>query len=237
MRPRIVRLFAGPTFAPYIVLQMQYGGIENRIYVIGGFDGQGRLVSEIHCFSLKTNAWTKVSCGCSEGRAYSSACTVNVVTQLYTNSSFRAKIGREGIYMFGGMTASGASGTLAILSKYKAEHVYGTPKTEGKGPCPRYQHTMNYCEVLNALVVFGGRNDSMLKYWKGSTAAVLNDMYMLTLDVMTWVRVDTDPEPERRAKHSADIVGDTIYIFGGVDESLGTVSTGFFARLCISSGE
>lgn len=201
------------------------------MYVVGGFDPQGRLSTEMFQFDVKADLWTQVKFpqGNIEGRAYSAACTVGVATQLFTSTKYRAKIGREGIYIFGGVVAAGISGTLAVLSEHKEEHSYEKAKTTGEEPCARYQHTMNYCEALNALVIYGGKNDSMLKY--GEEATVLNDLYILPLETMTWVRVDTDRPLERRARHSADILGEKLYVFGGIDGSSVPLSTGFVAKL------
>lgn len=53
----------------------------------------------------------------------------------------------------------------------------------GRPPCARYGHTMNYLPNIRALVVVGGRNDDLCK---GMQIPFLNDIYLYSLDLKSW---------------------------------------------------
>jgi hypothetical protein len=199
--------------------------------LFGGFDNQGRLVEEIYSFNFKLSAWSKVKCENFEGKAYCGTCSVMIPTQLYANKDYQAKITKEGIYIFGGMNASGICGTLAILNKYKTEHRFEIINADGIPPCPRYQHSMDYCGLLNVIVIYGGKNEGMLKC--GANTTILNDMFVLSLDVMAWVKVEFNKDftLEPKARHSTDIIGSILYIFGGINAQYNSSSTAFTVHL------
>jgi len=187
--------------------------------MIGGFDMNGTFVDYINYFNFKAKCWNKVKQLPIEGRAYFAACTVYLPIRNFTSNKFNAKILAEGIYIFGGQTNSGITNDLSIFTKRKTEYFYEKVETAGIAPCPRYQHTMNYCDSLNVLIVYGGKNEAMLK--TGKPSAILNDMYILSIDILTWTKIDMDtgaPLPFR-TRHSSDIVGNKLYIFGGTNDS------------------
>lgn len=93
----------------------------------------------------------------------------------------------EGIYCFGGKDQDGhAKRELYILvignnpwnwinlQKYIDKH--------SPSPPARYGHWMHYCNDLDFVVLFGGRNDSVGKIndW------ILNDLWMLSLNTLEW---------------------------------------------------
>ena len=78
------------------------------------------------------------------------------------------------------------------------------PETSGVPPCPRYNHTMNYYEDGNYLIVHGGRNDLSNDMFS------LNDTFILELSRFEWVDVKINfdsPKIEmyRRCGHQAII--------------------------------
>ncbi|EGG13817.1 Kelch repeat-containing protein [Cavenderia fasciculata] len=75
----------------------------------------------------------------------------------------------------------------------------------GVFPIERHGHTT--CLYKNTLILFGGTPD-------GSSG--LNDLYFLNLDNFTWVEVKTKGiSPIGRYRHSAIIIEDKMYVFGG----------------------
>jgi len=75
----------------------------------------------------------------------------------------------------------------------------------GSMPIERHGHTT--CLYKNKIILFGGTPD-------GSSG--LNDLYFLFLDTFTWAEVKTKgPIPMGRYRHSAVIIEDKMYIFGG----------------------
>ena len=155
--------------------------------------------------------------GVFEGRAYFPASVVSVNAYNFTRSFYQARIPREGIYIFGGVTNEGINEHLSVLTKRTNKYYYQQISTSGRGPCGRYQHTMNYCDTLNILIIYGGRNETMIK--SGKNTPMLRDMYILTIDIMTWTEIEIDGELPSKTLHSADIVNDKLLIFGGVNEN------------------
>lgn len=71
-------------------------------------------------------------------------------------------------------------------------------------PCPRESHsTVLY---KNQLIVYGGMNGKKR----------LNDIWMLDLNTFTWIKINTiGTNPLARSMHTATIVDNEMYIFGG----------------------
>jgi hypothetical protein len=200
--------------------------------MLGGYDAKGAIVEDVHCFSLKLGSWAIVRPNVApEGRAYAAAATVAMMPQLYGHKGYSARIAREGIYIFGGLTKNGILGSLGVFYKYKTQYFYERLATEGTQPCPRYQHSLSYVESRNLLVVYGGKNEQVIQ--DGHPSSILNDIYVLTLDVLRWIRVEISNGVvlEPKARHAAGIIGDTLYIFGGVNESYVPSARAFAVQL------
>jgi hypothetical protein len=78
------------------------------------------------------------------------------------------------------------------------------PETNGIAPCARYNHTMNYYEEGNYIIVHGGRNDYSNDLFS------LNDTFIFELHRFEWIRVEIifdSPKIEmyRRCGHGAII--------------------------------
>jgi len=93
------------------------------------------------------------------------------------------------------------------------------PLVNGTVPTPRYGHTAIL--MSSKLVIYGG-NDIY--------HPILNDLYILDLDTMTWTKIEqdegeiTDPSPDKQivghVHHTASLGKDKkIYIFGGTKAS------------------
>ncbi|CAI2387727.1 unnamed protein product [Moneuplotes crassus] len=126
----------------------------------------------------------------------------------------------EGCYMFGGITDDNdIIGHLHILKIQEEGKKFEWEKVEeynGKAPCERSHHFMEYFAFNNSILVFGGRNDHQL----GSS--VLNDMYFLQVDTLTWINVDfVNKNPASRFSHACGIQGSKLIIFGGVGSNFG----------------
>ena len=75
---------------------------------------------------------------------------------------------------------------------------------------------MNYSEEQNILVVFGGRSDYAQK--KYNYYQILNDVWVLFLENLTWYEANTTGSiPRERFSHSACIVGTNLIIAGGLN--------------------
>lgn len=81
------------------------------------------------------------------------------------------------------------------------------PETKGGGPSARESHTS---------VVYSGMGSPKLYIYGGMTGHRLNDLWQLDLDSMTWSCPATEgPAPLPRSLHSANIIENKMYVFGG----------------------
>ena len=76
---------------------------------------------------------------------------------------------------------------------------------------------MGYCEFNNSIIIHGGRNDNQSK------DSVLNDLYYLQVDTLTWIQVifNNSKSPAARFSHACEIIGSKLIIFGGVGNKYG----------------
>jgi len=126
----------------------------------------------------------------------------------------------EGFYMFGGITLDNdIVNDLFILkveqngTKFEWEKV---KEYNGKPPCERCHHYMEYFEFNNSIVIHGGRNDNQ------SVSSVLDDMYFLQTDTLTWIKVEfVNKKPGARFSHAWTIQNTKLVIFGGVGSNFG----------------
>lgn len=128
----------------------------------------------------------------------------------------------EGCYMFGGLTdENDIVNDLYILRIENAGLKFEWEKVNdfnGKPPCERCHHFMQYCEWNNSIVIHGGRNDNK------SSESVLNDLFFLQVDTLTWIEVKFNSggkPPIARFSHAGDVFDSKILIFGGVGNHFG----------------
>lgn len=98
--------------------------------------------------------------------------------------------------------------------------------TFGMGPCPRYQHSMQYYGKRNQIVVVGGRNDYE---YQERGEVIFNDIYLLSLGMDRWVIIDNftwsqlilkhGPSNYPRSNHASIVLNDRLIIYGGVDRN------------------
>jgi hypothetical protein len=85
------------------------------------------------------------------------------------------------------------------------------PKTMGIGPCPRFQHSINFIKESSLVSIYGGRNDHL------KDNVILSDLWVIKLYNMEWLRVKIGgfSLPQPRCNHSAFSCNSQIIIFGG----------------------
>ncbi|XP_023668423.2 host cell factor 2 [Paramormyrops kingsleyae] len=86
---------------------------------------------------------------------------------------------------------------------------WNVPETKGGGPSARESHTaVAHCSKSSyspKLYVFGGMSGQRL-----------GDLWQLDIETMTWSTPETKgPPPFPRSLHSANVIGNKMYIFGG----------------------
>ncbi|GBG72775.1 hypothetical protein CBR_g12343 [Chara braunii] len=111
-------------------------------------------------------------------------------------------------YVFGGHMGENKCTDELLSYDFRKKEWFSFNPDPG-GPCERDGHTA--CIAGDTLYVFGGEKS-------GSEEELLNDLYCLNLQTMTWSIVpptDDNPAPSPRRGHSACVLGGAIYIFGG----------------------
>ncbi|XP_069481769.1 kelch domain-containing protein 3-like [Ambystoma mexicanum] len=79
----------------------------------------------------------------------------------------------------------------------------------GHVPCAREGHAL--CVVKRNMFLFGGRGST-------DSEACLPGMYCFDLGSLTWQKLSTSGIAPRTLKHSAAVVGEFIFVFGGIQD-------------------
>ena len=110
--------------------------------------------------------------------------------------------------LIGGCTEEGVVNEVWALKLGAEAMEWEKPKIgqPEKGPSPRWRHTANLLPDGKQVFVFGGRDET----------ARFDDCYLLDTSNYRWtVPAVTGEVPMPRSDHSATLVGETLYIFGG----------------------
>jgi len=173
------------------------------LVLFGGEDGSTTRAT--WCFDLATERWRDI-----------------------TDSSAPALEGHVAIYdprgrrmiVFGGMREEKAHKDDKVLEDvtWALDLERGSPRfgTWSKlaiaepRPCPRREHRGAYDPLRGRLIVFGGR--------QRAKASLLNDVWILALESLTWHELATTgerPEPIRQTALGYDADTDLLTVFGG----------------------
>ncbi|XP_076008904.1 host cell factor 2 isoform X2 [Genypterus blacodes] len=121
-------------------------------------------------------------------------------------------------YLFGGLAndSEDPNGNvprfLSDLYELELQSVSGArgwnvPDTKGGGPSARESHTS---------VAYAGFGSPKLYIFGGMQGERLDDLWQLDLDTMVWSMPKTrGPTPLPRSLHSASVIGNKMYVFGG----------------------
>ena len=154
--------------------------------------------------------------------------------KIFRPNNFKDKIKLKGIYIFGGKSKYIGNGSISndfyvlIIGNdpcfwRKIENVKGTK------PTPRYFHSMNFYEPGNFLIIHGGRND-----YNGENYA-LDDTFIFDLELFQWHKVHLLGIDKNsilpRCGHSSAIVGNQLFIFGGMNNNSYIGSSMFILNL------
>ena len=130
-------------------------------------------------------------------------------SQIETKAKFDIKY--EGIYIFGGLDGTfKETNNLYILHCFRNPLVLFEPKIKGTPPSPRQMATMNVNNILNYIIIYGGKNINQ----------VFGDIYILDIMNFQWISVKlfgTDIKTQISG-HCAGIINNKLYVFGGSDE-------------------
>ena len=130
-------------------------------------------------------------------------------SQIETKTKFDIRY--EGIYIFGGLDGTfKETNTLYILHCFRNPLVLFEPKIKGLPPTPRQMATMNLNNILNYIIIYGGK----------SINQVFGDIFILDIMNFQWIGVQlfgTDIKT-KISGHCAGIINNKLYVFGGSNE-------------------
>ncbi|OQR71723.1 leucine-zipper transcriptional regulator 1 [Tropilaelaps mercedesae] len=192
---------------------------DKKLWIFAGYDGNARL-NDMWCTSLAGNGPGSGSGGSGNqaDRGLPEKKSWEEVNQLGerppTCCNFPVAVARDSMFVFSGQ--SGAKITNSLYQFHFSERVWTRISTEHilrnapPPPTRRYGHTMVAYD--RHLYVFGGTADSIQS----------NDLHSFDLDEKMWSVVEPAPNsvvPSGRLFHSAAVIGDAMYIFGGTKDN------------------
>lgn len=146
--------------------------------LFGGQNEEGHFQSGLLALNLATFKWMTVQAeGEDPGKVIHSKCVVVIHPERNSKKGFNlfknpadmkykqtSKVKHEGVYFFGGKKEDGfSSNQLHILRVGIKPLQWFQPETKGQTPLPRYGHAMHYIESMNCILIYGGRNDTLLE--------------------------------------------------------------------------
>lgn len=183
-----------------------------RVILFGGNDFQPKQCADFGPKRFKGDTWTYVL-------AYKNW------VRLKTGTSPKARgrhttvfdRSRKKIYLFGGrFRPEGASGSYQLFNDLWSFDVNTDTWTEiqakGSTPSPRSNSYMVYDANNDQVILFGGNVST-----SGLRFIPLNDTYILSLDTMTWTKVQTATAPKARLFHTmmVDHKRNRVIVYGG----------------------
>ncbi|CAD8070637.1 unnamed protein product [Paramecium primaurelia] len=195
--------------------------------IFGGINSYGKVLNDACGLNLETNKWSILQIENQFLEGVSDAVSASLfngevkMENPYFSYECNKKKGKyptvtqEGIYVFGGRMQNGeATNDLRVIQfGFKPIRIIKL-KTKGQVPIARYSHSLNYYYNLNALIVYGGRNDS-------KQDNILNDLYVLQLMQMNWVLVQQiGGFKYGKFSHCSVSIDSKILIFGGYTQNV-----------------
>lgn len=172
----------------------------NSLYVFGGANFDSAAYSDIYSYSTASSQWSLMNIAgfAPTARAYHAmACT--------------AYVSPSKIFVFGGETASGTllSDTVQLTDPTGTGVAWSLPPVTGSIPSARRSHTLTHSN--GKLYLFGG---------SGTSGTKMSDCYRLDVSTLVWTSLATSGDvPTGRDGHTATILDEKLYIFGGADNS------------------
>ena len=209
--------------------------IDEQIFIHGGITDNNEVLNDCHLLNLNPLKWMKVSLNknsrISSPKLYGHTACVVVPKQYLLSHKFNiytypdlevvnCKIKKKGLYIFGGKSKEegGISNKLWLLSLGQKLLDWSLIEPKGKPPRPRYNHSMNFYERGNFLIIHGGRNDLM------SETIAFDDTFVLDLEFFEWFQVELFSQFNQfkvlsRCGHQSVIYGNKLIILGGMNNN------------------
>ncbi|KAK1319724.1 Acyl-CoA-binding domain-containing protein 4 [Acorus calamus] len=173
--------------------------LQEKMYIYGG-NHNGRYLSDLQVWDLKSLTWSKVETKASAGTFDPSSEVSLAPCAGHSLISWGDKL-----IMIAGHTKD-PSETVAVKEFDPYTCTWSSLRAYGKAPVSRGGQSVTL--VGTSLVMFGGE-DAM--------RSLLNDLHILDLETMTWDEIDTvGVPPSPRSAHAAAVHAERyLLIFGG----------------------
>ena len=129
-----------------------------------------------------------------------------------------ATYAQDRMWIFGGRVRPGISGAYTLFNDLwtfdPITRTWSEVNVEGPRPEPRYNSSLTYDPVRNALWVFGGNSAT-----NALNPNTLGDLWRFDITTSEWTQVETPPAVRKRMWHATlyDLQRDRLVIFGGAD--------------------
>ncbi|CAD8142800.1 unnamed protein product [Paramecium pentaurelia] len=193
--------------------------IGRYLLVQGGIDSKGHYLNDFLAYDILTQRWQNVEVNIpvfQDGIAFHKSCCAleHKTIDLYKYDP-DISYENQGIYIFGGLDSNGHYLDKLIKIDVRRRPIYiEEVQPKGRAPISRCQHSMSYVELSQQIIIYGGKNDDI------NTQGFLNDLHILEIRNLTWSHLDIRGHPSSgRCSHSATVIDEKLFIFGGVNYS------------------
>ncbi|XP_050210361.1 acyl-CoA-binding domain-containing protein 4 [Mercurialis annua] len=180
---------------------------DEKLYVFGG-SRNGRYLSDVQVFDLRSSTWSNLKL---KSNLQADKAEENGLHEVLpaTSDHSMVKWGNK-LLVLGGHSKNSSDTMIVRFIDLESYHC-GVMETSGKAPVARGGHSATL--VGSRLIIFGGED---------SSRRLLNDLYILDLETMTWEVIETtQTSPAPRFDHSATVHTERyLMIFGGCSHSI-----------------
>ena len=218
--------------------------IGSRMYVFGGFDGS-RVLNDLYAYDIGNAMWSQIVHsgiapparaghsgtalgvpahlvmfgGANSSRRFNDVQVLDTVNNQWDKPAVRGRppparyfhaagLHRGNLLIFGGNEGNSSLGDLHSLNT--ESWTWSQPATTGAPPSPRTGHSGTMVNKLFFIV--GGVGDAPNNTFNTHE---LSDIFILDTEAWAWWRPDVAPALPPTAYHTAALVADKIFIFGG----------------------
>jgi len=179
---------------------VSYGSL---LYFFGGYTTKpGNLkefFSDMHCFDTETNSWSEINFSLATSQVPSKRTDHSLV------------LFNDYLYLFGGK--GGKSGKEDLYNDLYKFNLLTKTWTEIKGEREELKVSVGHSANVykDSMYIFGG--------WNGKTC--MDDFYQYSFHTNIWynLKISSGEKPCPRYRHETLVYGNSLYLFGGVNES------------------
>ncbi|XP_039059267.1 acyl-CoA-binding domain-containing protein 4-like isoform X2 [Hibiscus syriacus] len=173
--------------------------VQDKMYLYGG-NHNGRYLNDLHVLDFRSWTWSKVDAKVGPQSAESPS-PINIVP-----CAGHSLIAWENKLLSIAGHMKNPSETIQVKAFDLRTGTWSILKTNGKTPVSRGGQSVTL--VGTTLVIFGGQD---------ANRTLLNDLYILDLETMTWDEIDTaGVPPSPRSDHAAAVNAERyLFVFGG----------------------